>query len=77
MKTDQDFQIYIQNNFPNMTESATQQFMDLYPATDQSTFDRLENVVSKWAVTCNVRWLAKAYQGSAWGYRFNVAVRGL
>ncbi|KAK6216340.1 glycoside hydrolase 3 [Pestalotiopsis sp. IQ-011] len=73
VKTDQDFQTYIQNNFPNMTESATQQFLDLYPATDQSTFDRLENVVSKWAVTCNVRWLAKAYQGSAWGYRFNVA----
>lgn len=71
--TNAKFDSLVAQTFPNMTNTTREQLVSFYPEkSNELTFARLENLISKWAVTCNTRWLAKAYEGQAWGYRFDI-----
>ncbi|KAF2087217.1 alpha/beta-hydrolase, partial [Saccharata proteae CBS 121410] len=66
-----DFDTLVNTSFPNMTAATRAELYTLYPDAD-GEIDRIESLISRYAVTCNTRWLAEAYAGRTWGYRPSV-----
>lgn len=67
----------LRENFPNGTAQTYKDIEAQYPEPNLfgpfiSNYDRLSTLIGEWVVTCNTRYLAKAYPGKAWGYQFSI-----
>lgn len=71
--TDSKYQKYMRKNLANLTDTTAAELYKLYPnKPNELTFNRLQTTIGHWAVNCNVRWLAKAYEGKTYSYKFSV-----
>jgi carboxylesterase type B len=68
---------FLDTNFPFANQTVRDQIVSYYPPPPvpgryKTQFDRVASLVGEWDVTCNTRYLAQAYAGIAYTYRYSI-----
>ena len=75
--TNEQVNTLFDDNFPSVNQTTRDQLVSYYPPAPvpgryTTEFDRVSNLIGEWAISCNARYLAQAYNGMTYSYQYSI-----